>query len=482
MSAEFRLQREGRTESANGITEDNAAETTEANALARLARLNESLRAQPVPSQLPAELPKNDATRGGRRWALPFGRIAKSLLALALAVALAWLPVQRLLATTSTQAAINARLVNMRAPIDGKVSILASTIAVGTLVAPGEPLLQLSNTRADRGPLDTLRRSVSELQFESTALKDRLAQLQVIQADLGAQRDAFQQGRIRQLEARAGELAADVTAARAAQQDAVKSLKRSDDMNAAGHQTLATLLHADRDLKVANAKIETANHRLEGNKIELEGARQGLFIGDSYNDLPRSAQRFSEIAQQIGDLRSQLGERAARSGYLEKEFASQTDAFARKGNVDVTATIRGRIWEVLTANGEEAQTGQTLLRILDCDSAVVTATISESVYNKLWIGQSANFIPRGESQELAGTVVALTGLAVARSNFAIDQAGLAGEPYHVTIAVPDLATNGACNVGRTGGVTFNTSGEPRRGFVASVERAIRYLKPAFGFP
>jgi hypothetical protein len=83
--------------------------------------------------------------------------------------------------------------------------------------------------------------------------------------------------------------------------------------------------------------------------------------------------------------------------------------------------------------------------------------VSESVYNKLWVGQPAQFRLRGERQQYSGRVVGLTGLAAAGSNFAIEQTALTREPYHVTIAVPGLAARRECNVGRTGQVTFDTS-------------------------
>src|SRR4029079_17257956 len=109
----------------------------------------------------------------------------------------------------------------------------------------------------------------------------------------------------------------------------------------------------------------------------------------------------------------------------------------------------------------DVQEGQDLLRILDCGGAVVTATVSESDYNELWIGQPATFQLRGETRAHPGTVVSLTGLTPASSNFAIEQAALRREPYHATIAVPDVAAMGECNVGRTGLVTFDTSAVPK---------------------
>ena len=223
---------------------------------------------------------------------------------------------------------------------------------------------------------------------------------------------------------------------------------------------MSALLHAERDVKVAETEVDAARKRQQSNQIELDGARKGFFIGDSYNDRPRSAQHLDEVSQQIADLTSQIDERQARMAYLEKEMAGETSAFTGRSETNVTATVSGRIWQLLTANGEQVQEGQDLLRVLDCGGAAVTATVSEGDYNELWVGQPATFQLRGESHEYPGTVVALTGLTPAGSNFAIEQSALTREPYHVTLAVPGLAALKECNVGRTGRVTFDTSAAP----------------------
>ena len=180
--------------------------------------------------------------------------------------------------------------------------------------------------------------------------------------------------------------------------DAKEAMERSKKLRQTGSQTIATLLHAERDFKTTQLSIEAARIRLEGNKIELDAAKKGLFVGDSYNDLPRSAQRLDEVRQQILDGSARVEENKGRLGYLEKELAAETEQFATHSHADVNATVRGRIWEVLTANGEEVRVGQDFLRVLDCGGAVVTATVSEAVYNKLWIGQQAHFRLRGERQ------------------------------------------------------------------------------------
>ena len=192
-----------------------------------------------------------------------------------------------------------------------------------------------------------------------------------------------------------------ITSAEAMHADANEAMERSKKLRETGSQTIATLLHAERDFKTTQLGIKAARIRLEGNKIELDAAKKGLFVGDSYNDLPRSAQRLDEVRQQILDSSARVEENKGRLSYLEKEMAAETEQFATHSHADVNATVRGRIWEVLTANGEEVRVGQDLLRVLDCAGAVVTATVSEGVYNKLWIGQQARFHLRGERDRVS---------------------------------------------------------------------------------
>jgi len=98
--------------------------------------------------------------------------------------------------------------------------------------------------------------------------------------------------------------------------------------------------------------------------------------------------------------------------------------------------------------------GQDLIRLLDCSGVVVTATVSESVYNRLHIGQSATFRLRGEQTTHAGQIVGLTGVASAPANLTIQPSALAKEPYRVTVKLADSGEVGQCKVGRTGRVTF----------------------------
>jgi multidrug resistance efflux pump len=188
--------------------------------------------------------------------------------------------------------------------------------------------------------------------------------------------------------------------------------------------------------------------------VELQAAQLGTFIGDTYNDRPRSSQRVDEVGQRLGELNADLRERNARLVTLRKELAEETKSFDENSAVELLAPVTSRVWEMLTAPGESVVRGQDLIRLLDCSGAVVTATVGESVYNRLYIGQSANFRLRGEDAVHAGRIIGLTGVSAAPANFAIQPSAMAKEPYRATVKLKDLDQASQCKVGRTGRVTF----------------------------
>jgi multidrug resistance efflux pump len=410
-------------------------------------------RPQPVPEPEVVKISPRKPAKSGAT----FRRVAKAALALAVALALGWTPLQRLLQTTSSEAAVNARLITLRAPIDGEISLQSQLVDAGAAVLAGDEILRIVNRRADRSRVDDLRRTIAGFESERAALEQRKQQLEGLLGGLRKQRDAFQQGRVKQLTARIEELTSEIAAAQAQASEAASTLDRTQKLKNTGYQSQAALLRADRDQKMTANTAEALRHRLNGATVELDAARAGLFVGDSYNDIPRTAQRVDEITQQVIDVAGQLSERNSRISQLQSELSDEEKRFADLSSASVVAPVPGRVWEVLTANGEEVKSGQDLVRVLDCGGVVVTAAVSEAVYNDLQLGQAATFHLRGESEERPGHIVGLNGLAAVPANLAIEQKSLAREPYHVTVQVHSLGARSDCFVGRTGKVTFDTS-------------------------
>jgi multidrug resistance efflux pump len=382
-------------------------------------------------------------------------RTIKTAVAAAIAGLVVWSPAQRLFQTTSVEAVVNARTFTLRAPIDGIVSSAPTNLAVGSAFMSGAPLLRITNSRADRSRLDDLRRLRERAESEVASLKMRLGNIERMHGEFVEQTQLFQKGRIAQLEARVEEGKANLSAAATRQAETAAALERAVALSANGFQPVALLQKGQRDNEIARQDARSIEQRIVGITVELESAKSGSFLGDSYNDRPRSSQRADELQQQIIELSAQLTEKQVTLSQLQKDFQAEQERYDLSSDAPVFAPSSGTIWELLTAAGEQVQRGQDLVRLLDCNAVLVTAVVSEAVYNRLQIGTAATFRSRGGGEAMSGRVVNLTGVASASANLAIAPSALTKEQYRVAVEIPELgADNQSCNVGRTGQVVF----------------------------
>lgn len=401
-------------------------------------------RVQPIP--LPKQPPKAETNRRIRR-------LIKAVVALSLVAIVGWEPLQTLLEPTSVQAVVNARVVTLKSPIAGEI-MTQNLPAPGDAVDSGDSLLHIINPRADRARLDDLRRTIAQLNDERPGLVEKRDWAKSQQASLLVQTKAFAAARIRELEARQNELEHELAAALAKNAEAQESSARASLLAVSGTTSTAELQRSQRDAAVAEANVSIARSRIVSTMIELDALKAGTFVGDSYNDRPSTAQMADEMAVRISDSEAELRTRDARAGSLTAELAKEEKHFASISQFEMKAPVNGRVWEIMTAPGEQVAPGQDLVNLLDCSGAVVTASVSESVYNHLSVGMPARFRLRDSKRDFPGEIVNLTGVAGAGANFAIEPSSLMKEPYRVTVAVPGI-TGATCNIGRTGRVFFN---------------------------
>lgn len=344
------------------------------------------------------------------------GRAVKSMAGLLLLALAVWVPAQQLLQVASAEAVVNARLITLRAPIEGAIVATGSGPTVGNEFGAGATLFEIDNPRIDRSRLNDAVRAVEDSLDERLRIEAALAGLGDQQTMLEAQLDDFREARMALIEAR-------IANGTAAGPDAF------------------------------NARDEL--------QIELAALRRGIFVGDSYNDRPGTALRLDQIEIEIARLEADLAVNRARHPRLVAARAREAAFVAEISHAGIAAPGDGRVWEMLTAPGEQVVKGQDLVRMLDCSLAVVTAVVSEAVYNQLVPGTAARFTFREGGPALEGRVVQLTGVSAAPANFAILPSALRAESFRVAVAVPGLAEREGCTVGRTGRVVFDTKAAAR---------------------
>ncbi|WP_370154705.1 HlyD family secretion protein [Bradyrhizobium ottawaense] len=408
---------------------------------------------EPVSEPVSDSAPHPETPRGSGRWVR---RLLKVVIGLAIVAVFGWLPLKAVLQTSSVEAVVNARIVTLRSPIDGTVSAKPQGSAQLSVVHEGDTILHVVNARGDRVRLDNLRRQMSRLENERPSLAAKLAAAETAQQDLARQAGQFRDGRILQLEARIAEIQSAIEAAAARREEAVAAVERASSLIKSGSVSTVEMARLTREQAIAQQTEIGARRRLDAAKVELTAVRSGTYLGDSYNDRPSSAQREEEMRQRASDLRADLAHADAEIDSLTHEIAVEQLHYVNRAEADIKAPVAGRIWEMMTSPGEDVRAGQPLLKLLDCSGAVVTANVTEGVYNRLRLGEQASFEPNDGSAAVHGEIVNLTGASGAPANLAINPDALNKEPYRVTVSMPALDSTGKeCAVGRTGRVVFN---------------------------
>ena len=427
--------------------------------------------AQEFEAPVSVSLPKRRGFLARLGW-----RAFKSALGLGVVVIAGVGPVQRLLELSSVEAVVNARLVSLRAPIEGRIEGADTLPTIGAAAPKGEFMLRISNSRADRARLDDLQRQLDQAEAERPVIEKRLSRLKEIYAQISQQARAFQAGRIRELEERLLDLKAQASATEASESEAASTLARTRVLAASGYQTTVAVERAERDAKVASHTQRSLNHRLFAVEVELEAARRGEYVGDSYNDRPSSLQHADELSIRVAETESELNAHDQRLAKLHAARDAEAARYSELSTAALSSPADALVWEVLVSPGEEVRKGQDLLRLLDCSGAIVSATVRESVFNRLRLGDKAQFRLSGQSGKFNGTIVRMSGSAAPPDNLAIQPTGLASGGYRIAVSVPDLAAT-QCGVGRSGTVVFTPSAGPG-GTLQSLREAMSFFLPS----
>ena len=381
-------------------------------------------------------------------------RTIKIAAGLALIVICGIAPARRLFEDTSIDAVVNARLITLRAPIDGIVEPATFRGELGASTAANEVLVSMRNPRADRGRTADLARDLASAGIRRDGLKARLEALRQLSSTLASQVDAFQKARQVQLQASLRDLKSQLVAAEANQKQSASNLERTNALTRTGVQAEAALERADRDATVASEATKSLAQKIVSVGAELQALDQGYFVGDAYNDRPSSRQQSDEVSIRIAETQAELSAAEAAVHMLESDLSSEQRLQAARSSAQITAPAVGRIWELLVSPGEEVARGQDLLRILDCSSGLVTGTVRQSVYERLFLGQPAEFLADG-GKNYEGHVILLSAGGTRAGNLAIHPSAAGG--HYVTVALTGI-DDLKCGVGRAGRLVFRSEG------------------------
>jgi multidrug resistance efflux pump len=397
---------------------------------------------------------------------IPWGRLAKFGVGAALLGIGALTTYQHVVVRVSREAVVNARVVSIRAPMDGIVKAAAS--APGKAVHAGIAIGQVEDPTPDDARVFQLQLDAKATERERNALSRRLDDLQQARAEASAQAEAFRLGRVRQDELRIEEARANLAAATAREADAIAATSRGAALQAHGYMADAAYERLSHAREVTQQETIAARKRVDTLTVELEAARNGTYLGDNYNDVPSSVQRARELTVRIDETKASLDELAQKDKTITAQLTAERKRLETRSSAALSSPIDGNLWTVQAAAGEYVRKGQELFTVLDCSTIAVTASVSERDYNELLLGEPVHFRVAGTGREYNGRITKL-GLTSTGRSFAISPEE---RRHQVAVQLFDLpeGESDSCAVGRTGEIVFEGNGHGR---VARVVETVR---------
>jgi len=208
-------------------------------------------------------------------------------------------------------------------------------------------------------------------------------------------------------------------------------------------------------------RMERAFAAAEVERLVAFGADQVPADAEQINSDPEVlANRAPRTNTRVGnsELAVYLTEARSRLEAIDVRLVDEDARLALFSNASLTAPSDGLLWEILADDGEVVQRGQDILKLMLCDTALVTLSVPVNVYNRLRVGQSAKFRLDGTEALYVGTItrIAGSGAETIYRNLAVAPSIKHLERYDIALLVPELRENSTlrCTVGQTGRVFF----------------------------
>ena len=338
----------------------------------RRPRPDESAEILLVPATLEPPVPTPKAIAKPRRTILQRGGvILRRTVGLSLLVAALWWLALPLAFPVTSDAIVNARTVQVRAPIDGSATEL--DFDVRDVVSAGQPMARLDNRQLDKSGLTALTTHRAERITRRERLEKELVEVAKSGAAYQADADKYKQAIVDNLESAERECKSREEAARIELDAATRRVLR---LEALGARTVSELeLETEREKQsVHRSRLALEQASLTKCKGELEAARRGLYL---QKDAPHFQQKADEMALRLPQIRAELKEIASLLATAEVEIAREKARTERLSRATVDAPVGGTVWTRQGNLGQGVKQNEVLYEIADGGSVFVEAVVHQ---------------------------------------------------------------------------------------------------------
>ena len=376
-----------------------------------------------IPVTLPGKRTDIQEQKNNVKGTLSIARITRIVIGLVVIGLALWAFVPGMIYPISSNAIVNAQVMTIRAPIQGEVTKILS--AENLAIKKGDIIASIEDSRIDRSKLAALMADRATLHETILALEQEVKELEYFLTRLEKSGQAYYQSVNKHYQVMKAEKEAKLVAQQAILKDSQSKLARQTALFSKGLTTRAQLDAALREDAVAHADLVVIEREIERVKVELDGAKDGVYFGDGFNNVPYSQQRSDEIGLRQQTVVSKLRDANIRVREIARQIKVEKERLAQISKSELIAPNNGRIWLRLVGEGEHVTAGTPMLQIADLSRLFLIVSLDERHFDDVSIGDSASIDLIGSPQDFHGRVERLQGrkstlpesmLAVAQPN------------------------------------------------------------------
>ncbi len=161
---------------------------------------------------------------------------------------------------------------------------------------------------------------------------------------------------------------------------------------------------ATQQYTAAKFQEDSSQSKLQQKQAQLDGARRGIFVGDDVHDLAAMIQKKRDMELDVQRLAIEQAQVTAAVRDQGKLLSAEQLRLASLERAVVTAPGPGEVLDVGASIGRHVAAGDTLARMVNCDSSFVVAIFSYRQGVNLAVGTRVT-IDAGSTGVRGGTVV-----------------------------------------------------------------------------
>lgn len=358
----------------------------------------------------------------------------------------------------AASAFVNSELVRVTAPFAGQ---LAKTLPrQGDFIDSTRSLNLIEALSPDRRHLFDLQLQYAVAKQTSELAQRQLQEIAALDAALAKRTELYRLAVVDQISHEA--LEAEVERA-----GCIEELKHRNDVglrletlteSGLASQIRSAEAHATEQAASTRCAVTTA--RETRIRVELESARNGVFLRGGVSDVPYSQQQRDHLMLRRQELETQLLQESARSSQLAADIAAERDRIERLDNYRPALPGGHVVWSTAASPGSTVTEGQTILDLADCEHRFVAVELPERDFEQITTGDIAAVRLVGSNEWRQGHVQQIRGSAARADDrlFAaqIPNPGPGTITVEVSLPLDDLRTGGTnfCGIGRLAEVRF----------------------------